>query len=312
MAITISMMNWKGGVGKTTLTLHLAAGLAHKKHRVLMVDLDPQCNLSFLSLGLDNYVNKAYKEKIKTLKDIFDAYFENKDIEATDTVLSKAIRSVPGKVFSHLDIILSHQELVLLDLKLAKTQKAGRDHKEATQFEIEKISILHRVLEQIQDDYDFIFLDCPPNVNLVTQNAFFTSDYFIVPAIPDFLSTTGISLIDDFMSKFNKDFSNMCTYAEFGHEYQQTKFGGIIFNMVDEYGEKPKKTHIETINIIKKQFPNIVFDNYLTDGDGISTASSINVPVYAYDSLPRSNQNAQKQAELLYEIIDELINRVEA
>lgn len=303
-------MNWKGGVGKTTLTLNLAAGLAHKDYNVLIVDLDPQCNLSFLALGLTGYIKRAYKEQKPTLKNLFDAYFENEDITAENIIQSKTVRSSPDEVFNRLDVILSHQELVLLDLKLARNQKAGKDHRETTKFEIEKISVIDRLLQQVRDNYNFILLDCPPNVNLVTQNAFFASDFYIVPAIPDFLSTIGISLIDDFMGKFNKDFSSMCEYAEMEYKYKKTKFGGIIFNMVNEYSGQPKQTHNEQIQLIKKQFPDKVFDNYLTGGDGIATASSIYVPIFAHADLPRSNENAKKQAGLLYKIIDELINKL--
>lgn len=310
MAITISMINWKGGVGKTTLTLHLATGLAHRNKKILMIDLDAQCNLSFLALGVDRYVSEVYKNGCVTLKNLFDCYFENQSISTSELIHSGFVRTTPQKFFTNLDTILSHQDLVLLDLKLAKTQKAGKDHKETTRLEIEKIALLNKILNEIKHDYDYIFLDCPPNVNLVTQNAFFTSDYYIVPAIPDFLSTTGISLIDKFMQDFNKDFKSMCDYAGIEQVYKETLFGGIIFNMVDEYGGAPKKTHQETISLIEKQFPGKVFENYLTDGDGISAASSINIPVYAYADLPRANQNGAKQSEYLNKIIDEFISRV--
>lgn len=304
------MINWKGGVGKTTLTLHLAAGLAHRGKKILMIDLDAQCNLSFLALGVDRYVNEVYTNGCTTLKNLFDCYFENETVCADDLIHQKLVRASPGKIFTKLDMILSHQDLVLLDLKLAKTQKAGRDHKETTRFEIEKIAVLHQILSEIREQYDYIFLDCPPNVNLVTQNAFFTSDYYIVPAIPDFLSTTGISLIDKFMQDFNADFRSMCEYAGIEEEYKETQFGGIIFNMVDEYRGAPKKTHQETISLIKKQFPGMVFENYLTDGDGIAAASSMNIPVYAHADLPRANPNGKKQAEYLNDIIDELITKI--
>ena len=101
----------------------------------------------------------------------------------------------------------------------------------------------------------------------------------------------------------------MCEYAGV-KGYKETRFGGIIFNMVDEYGGVPKRTHQETISLIEKQFPGKVFENYLTDGDGIAAASSINVPVYAFADLPRANQNGEKQAEYLNDIIDELIAKI--
>lgn len=251
MGKVVSMINCKGGVGKSTLTLHLGIGLQKKtKGRILIVDLDPQCNLSFLALGVDSYVNKVYRNNMNTLKDVFDCYFNDSPVEVNDIVQEKLVNSSPGRIYTKVDTILSHQELVLIDLQLARSRKAGKDHKEETRYEIEKLSILESLLSQVKDDYDYVLLDCPPNVNIVTQNAFYASDYFVVPAIPDFLSTTGISLIVDYMEKFNSSFAGMHSYAGLSKPYVNTEFGGIIFNMVDEYGGVPKATHNETIQMV--------------------------------------------------------------
>ncbi|MBT2289494.1 AAA family ATPase [Paenibacillus albidus] len=313
MSIVVSMINWKGGVGKTTLTLQLGIGLNkfHKK-KVLLIDLDPQCNLSFLALGVESYVDKIYNKNTNSLKSVFDSYFSDTAADAEKVIQKDLVNSRPGYVFKNVDIVLSHQELVLLDLRLARSRKSGKDHKEETGYEIEKLAILKRLLDQLQDEneYDYVLLDCPPNVNLVTQNAFYASDYFVVPAIPDFLSTTGISLIRDYMEKFNKDYKNMHQYAEYTEEYTDTKFGGIIFNMVDENRGGPKLTHKETFNSIKTQHPGYVFDNYITDGDGISVAGSVNLPIFAHEHLPRSNANAEKQARYFKKLADEFIIKI--
>ncbi|PEM44308.1 ParA family protein [Bacillus toyonensis] len=310
MGKVVSMINWKGGVGKSTLTLHLGIGLQEKTNsRVLIVDLDPQCNLSFLALGVDSYVNKVYRKKTNTLKDVFHCYFNEIPLDVNDIVQEKLVNSSPGYIYTKVDTILSHQELVLIDLQLARSRKAGKDHKEETKYEVEKLSILASVLSQVKDNYDYVLLDCPPNVNIVTQNAFYASDYFVVPAIPDFLSTTGISLIVDYMENFNSSFAGMHSYAGLP-PYVNTEFGGIIFNMVDEYGGRPKATHNETIQMVTSQHNGKVFDHYITDGDGISAAASVNLPVYSYDHLPRSRDNAKKQADYLERLVDEFLTRI--
>ncbi|QHW35050.1 AAA family ATPase [Paenibacillus rhizovicinus] len=311
MPTVVSMINWKGGVGKTTLTLQLGIALNkfHNK-RVLLIDLDPQCNLSFVALGIESYVDKVYNQGVHSLKSVFDAYFSDTEIDAKMVIQNKVVNSRPGKVYTNVHMVLSHQELVLLDLRLARSRKSGRDHKEETSFEIEKLAILKRVIDQVADDYDYVLLDCPPNVNLVTQNAFYASNYFVVPAIPDFLSTTGISLIRDYMEKFNTDFRNMHQYAEYGELYNDTQFGGIIFNMVDEYGGGPKRTHQETLTSIQSQHPSFVFSEFITDGDGISVAGSVNLPIYAHEYLPRSNSNAKKQAEYFEKLSNEFILKI--
>lgn len=312
MAITVSMINWKGGVGKTSLTLHIAAGLALQHHKkVLLVDLDAQCNLSFLAVGLDGYVDHTYHKSGATLKTVFDSYFDRKKVLPQDIILKKRVNSAAGKVFRHVDMVLSHQELTLLDMKLAREKRSGKDHREETKFELEKLSVIKNIIDAVSDDYDYVLLDCPPNVNLVTQNAFFASDYYVVPAIPDFLSTVGIALITEYMDRFNKDYSSMWGYGGLSGSYSETKFGGIIFNMVDEYRGGPKEGHSQIIaNTASELGATSIFKHYVTDGDGISTAAQANLPVFAVADLPRSQQNAQKQADYLAEVVNEFISRI--
>lgn len=312
MSLVVSMINWKGGVGKTTMTLHLATGLAarHNK-RVLLIDLDAQCNLSFLAIGASSYIKHAYTNSGPTLKNIFDGYFSHKPVKASDVIMEKQVRARAGKIYTKIGMILSHQELTLLDMKLAREKRSGQDHREETKFEIEKLSVIKTIIDSVADDYDYVLLDCPPNVNLVTQNAFFASDYYVVPAIPDFLSTVGISLINTYMDQFNTDFTSMWSYSGMPGAYTNTKFGGIIFNMVNEYGGGPKDGHSQIMKSTAAQLgPNALFQNYVTDGDGISTAAQMNLPVYAYDDLPRAHQNAEKQARYLERVVDEFITRI--
>jgi len=80
--------------------------------------------------------------------------------------------------------------------------------------------------------------------------------------------------------------------------------------MVDEYSRGPKATHKTTIESMKLQHPGLVFDHYVTDGDGISTAANNNMTVYSYDYLPRAKANGEKQANLLDQVSVEFISRV--
>jgi chromosome partitioning protein len=312
MSIVVSMINWKGGVGKTTLTLHLATGLAERhQKRVLLIDLDAQCNLSFLAIGTSPYVTHTYTNNQPTLKDIFDGYFAHTPLKAENVILQERVRANAGEVYTQVGIILSHQELTLLDMKLAREKRSGRDHREETKFEIEKLSVIKNVINTVAHEYDYVLIDCPPNVNLVTQNAFFASDYYVIPAIPDFLSTVGISLINTYMNQFNNDYTSMWTYAGLPGSYVATRFGGIIFNMVDEYGGGPKDGHQQIINSTAAQLGrSAIFNSYVTDGDGISTAAQMNLPVYAYRDFPRAHQNAGKQASYLENVVDEFVTRI--
>ncbi|EAT9994254.1 AAA family ATPase [Salmonella enterica] len=314
MAKVISMINWKGGVGKSTLTLHLGVGLMRNSDehpKVLLIDLDPQSNLSYLSLGVDDYVKYVYTDKKPTLKNIFDNYFDGKPFDTKQAIVKNAIHSSPGRVWVNVDLLPSHHELVLVDMMLAREKKSAASHQKETELELEKMAIIKHAIEQVSDEYDYILLDCPPNINLVTQNAFFASELYLIPAIPDFLSTVGISLIKTEMEKLNTNFRGMIQYSNSSIDFTDTEMLGIIFNMVDEYDKKPKGTHEGTISDVKTQNPGMVFEKYITDGDGISVAAENNLTVYSYDHLPRSKANAEKQSNYFEEVVSELCEKLE-
>lgn len=311
----ISMINWKGGVGKSTLSLHLAVGLMLRKTKparpkVLLIDLDPQCNLSYLSLGVSRYIDKVYKNNQPTLKDIFSSYFDGKQFNTKDAIIKQPIRANSDEVWLNVDILPSHSDLVLVDMRLARERKSGTTHQEETKFELDKLSIIYNAIKQIEDEYDYIILDCPPNINLVTQNSFFASQNYLIPAIPDFLSTVGISMIKSEMNNLNKNFKSMIAYSGADYDYSDAELLGIIFNMVDEYGGGPKGTHKDTITNVNRQHDNMVFKSYITDGDGIAVAADNNMTVYSYDSLPKSKDNAKKQSEYLANVVDELLTKI--
>lgn len=113
------------------------------------------------------------------------------------------------------------------------------------------------------------------------------------------------------MDKLNKNFEGMIQYSNSPIEFKDTKMLGIIFNMVDEYSEKPKETHEKTIADVKTQHQNMVFENYITKGDGISVASENNLTVFSHASLPRANQNAEKQCNYLTKIVNELYEKLD-
>jgi len=313
MPKVISMINWKGGVGKSTLTLHLGVNIMRQDGdtpRVLLIDLDPQCNLSYLALGVTGYVDAVYQNGQATLKDIFDAYFDGKSFKATSAIIPQPIKANASEVWSNVDILPSHHELVLVDMRLARERRSGTSHQEETQFELNKLSIIHNAIQQVASEYDYVLLDCPPNINLVTQNAFFASEAYFIPAIPDFLSTVGISLIKQEMEKLNKSFNGMIGYAGTDIDYSDTELKGIIFNMVTERSGAPKKSHKNTIASVSNSHPGMVLDSYATLGDGITRAADNNLTVFSYRELPEARANAEKQASLLDSITQEFLSRI--
>ncbi len=162
MAITIVLTNQKGGVGKTTTTGALAAGLVEKGKRVLALDMDPQGNLGF-SLGLEASQEGNLYDLMKGRKKIQDVIHHTKycDIVLADIALSAGVMEFNG---------------------------IGRE------------VLIKRALDSVQDEYDFIVIDTPPALNILTVNAYVVSDYLIVPMTSEILSLVGLTQIKDTVS----------------------------------------------------------------------------------------------------------------
>ena len=156
--IALALVNNKGGVGKTTTAVNLAAGLAGRRLRVLLVDLDAQGSAS-LSLGLS---------RADIAPGSAEVILEGRPIRA----------GVRPSYAAGLDVLPGSMALASADLVLADVK--GRE------------TVLRAALAPIRADYDFIVLDCPPTLGLLTVGALIAADFFLVPVTPDYLSLEGL------------------------------------------------------------------------------------------------------------------------
>lgn len=195
MATVISMINLKGGVAKTTTTVATAQMLdVEFKKRVLVVDLDPQTNATVMLIGDKRW--RELNETGQTVARLFrDAIEQERSFD-----LEKAIQRKVGSVADsrRVDLLPSSLDLIDVQEDLA-TMDRGRFHAASP------IDVLRRALRsQLESDtYDFVIIDCPPSLGLVTLNGLRISDYYIVPTIPDFLSTYGIPQIINRIREFS-------------------------------------------------------------------------------------------------------------
>lgn len=187
MASILSMINLKGGVAKTTTTVALAQLLdvAFSK-RVLIIDLDPQTNATVMLIGDKKW--RELNQKHHTIAQLFEDAInrDNKfDLEAT---LQKRVGAVNDS--RQVDLIPSSLDLIDIQDRLGQMDP-GKFHA------LTPIEVIRRALRPLieGDHYDFILIDCPPSLGLVTLNGLRISDYYIIPTIPDFLSTYGIPQI---------------------------------------------------------------------------------------------------------------------
>ncbi len=195
MTHVISTINLKGGVGKTTTTAALAEFLsAEFKKRVLVVDLDPQTNLTTVLIGEQNW--KHLNDSGYTLATLFKDSLRPED-EMPEFDLSKTLQRNVSSVEAvrRVDLLPSSLDLIDVQDHLA-TMPTGRFYSN------NPTDLLRKAIRKILNDYDYVLVDCPPNLGIVTLNGLRISDGYIIPTIPDVLSTYGIPQIQQRVKAF--------------------------------------------------------------------------------------------------------------
>lgn len=295
----ISVINYKGGVGKTTLTANIAGELAYRGYDVLMIDLDPQASLTFSFMDPETWREKVSADK--TIKNWFTTKKKqqvnnfNKLIITPDAVND----ALDGR--GTLDLISSHLELINVDLELA-TQITGASPEQIAE---NYVKIYHHLKDGLDDipehSYNYVLIDCPPNFNIVTKNAIVASDYVLIPAKPDYLSTMGIDYLQRSVNRLVKDYN---TYGERSEDDSFLPIApevvGVVFTMVQFYGGMPISACRQYIDQTRELFP--VFDNYMRENKTLyADAPRGGVPVVL--------ANKRSRADIVGEvenIVDEL------
>lgn len=291
MATVVSFINFKGGVGKTTLCVEIGASLAAKFNtRVLILDLDPQTNAT-LSLMKEDSWQKHSSEK-GTMKDFFEGCYSGVPISLKDIIVKKPV-SYGGRL-DGMDLLPSHIELFGMDLRLAA--KHGHDNIKAKLF-------LRKALHEIVADYDYILIDCPPNLYLATQNGLFASNHFVIVALAEYLSTLGIAHIQKSVADIFSDAQALLADAGVNTApFNEPKLLGIIFNRV-RYMDRGTGNEEDTMRRIRDMYPGKVFDVFVPQSTSIADRPEQKIPIavsgYAADA--RYEERLRKAAEEFYD-----------
>ena len=215
MAVVVSLINMKGGVGKTTVASQLAHAAAADGLRVLAVDLDPQSNLSHSILGPESYVRHV-RANGPTVVQILEDYIppgggkggpRRIDVNA---VILKEVGYGRGR---KLDLIASR-------LELSRTLKNayGKERR------------LARGIGQVGDRYDLVVIDCAPTESILTDAAYFASRFVIVPVKPEFMATIGLPLLARSIREFRLE-----------NEDHELDIAGLVINEQSEYADNAEK-----------------------------------------------------------------------
>lgn len=252
MGRIIAVANQKGGVGKTTTSINLAACLAEKGKKVLAVDMDPQGNLTS---GVD-------KDSVE--KSIYELIIGEVDIKE---VINK-------EVLENLDIIPTS-----IDLSAAEIELIGVDDKEY---------ILRNAIDQVKDQYDFVIIDCPPSLSMLTINAMTTADSVIVPIQCEYYALEGLSQLIHTV-ELVKDRLN-----------SKLEIEGVVFTMYDAR----TNLSLQVVENVKDNLQQNIYKTIIPRNIRLAEAPSYGLPINKYD--PKSTG-----AESYMRLADEVIEREE-
>lgn len=254
MGRIIAVANQKGGVGKTTTSINLAACLAEKGKKVLAVDMDPQGNLTS-GLGVD-------KDSVE--KSIYELIIGEVDIKE---VINK-------EVLENLDIIPTS-----IDLSAAEIELIGVDDKEY---------ILRNAIDQVKDQYDFVIIDCPPSLSMLTINAMTTADSVIVPIQCEYYALEGLSQLIHTV-ELVKDRLN-----------SKLEIEGVVFTMYDAR----TNLSLQVVENVKDNLQQNIYKTIIPRNIRLAEAPSYGLPINKYE--PKSTG-----AESYMRLADEVIEREE-
>ena len=246
----VSIANQKGGVGKTTSSVNLAACLAYVGKKILLVDIDPQGNATS-GVGI---------EKADVNQCIYDVLVD--DVDAADVIKSAKVEN--------LDVIPATIQLAGAEIELVPT--------------ISREVRLKRALDKVVDQYDYIIIDCPPSLGLLTINALTASDTVIIPVQCEYYALEGLSQLLNTVRLVQK------------HLNEDLKIEGVLLTMLDAR----TNLGIQVIEEVKKYFQDKVYKTIIPRNVRLSEAPSHGEPIIIYDA---KSKGAEVYLDLAKEVL---------
>lgn len=250
MSKVIAIVNQKGGVGKTTTSINLSSCLAYKGKKILLIDIDPQSNTTS-GVGMD-------KHKIEG--SIYDVLIN--DVQIKDTLIQTKI--------DNLKLCPSNIQLAGAEIELVPM--------------ISREMRLKTALEDIKEKYDYILIDCPPSLGLLTLNALTAADTVLVPIQCEYYALEGLSQLMNTISLIKK------------HLNKKLEVEGVVLTMYDSR----TNLSIQVVEEVRKHFNSKVYRTVIPRNVRLSEAPSHGLPIILYDE-------KSKGAEAYLELADEVI-----
>ncbi len=283
MSKIISLFNHKGGVSKTTTAFHLGWILAEQGKKVLMVDTDPQCNLTGLCLSLsgnDNFEKFYTNSGVNNIKECLEPVFEGQPIplqpaKCFEFPNRKGLFLLPGHIgFSEFDVSIGIAQELTGSLKMAQNIPGAISH-------------LLRITGK-EYGFDYILIDMSPSVNSTNANLLMQSDYFIVPCSPDYFCNMAIDSLSRVIPTWNKTYENLKSHHIFKDAIyklpsSKPKFIGTILQRYRPRNGDPARSFQQWIdrinyNVNTNLVPVLKANNMIIGEDAFNNSSSPEEP----------------------------------
>lgn len=313
MAKKISVINFKGGVGKTTLSFHVATYLA-RSGRVLLIDVDHQSSLSIVLMGGSNWENAASTRK--TSNTIFESFCNRKvAMPGTEIIFKNPlhIRDSRYDIYPNLDLVPAQFELDDTEIEMASTTVGS-----AMISEWQKRTLLAEWLDSVDANvnYDYIVFDCPPATKLVSQNALAASDYFVIPVIPDVMSSRGVThfrrlvteKIDNKLEFLRKGAGIADTSVPIAY-VPQTKMAAIVPFMAKTSGNAASgltNIHTQELKALRRLWGTDMTKTVIKHFTGVAEAMDAGWPVWSMYDTPNNQRAIPMFEAACKEIFDRL------
>ncbi len=242
---TIAFCNHKGGVGKTTSTASVGVAMARQGKKVLLVDLDGQANLTGIFVNQEDVENSIY-----------------------DSLVDKQPLPI-HQIENNLYLVPSD-----LNMSAAEVKMSGLFNREMR---------LTHILAKVKTSYDYILIDCPPSLGVITINAFFAADDIYVPVSPEILPLKGMMMIENVLEDLRE-------------AKPELAITGVFITRFDSRKNINKAVEEE----VRKQYADVIFNTHIRDNVSLSEAPGANCSIFDYDT---KSKGAQDYTELTKEIL---------